>query len=75
MCGFCGYTGELIKGDNVISKMMEKIAHRGPDSQGRHVDGDVALGFRRLSIIDLCSGEQPMYNDTGEIVIVFNGEI
>lgn len=72
---FCGYTGELMKGEYVISDMMEKIAHRGPDSEGRHVDGDVALGFRRLSIIDLDSGAQPMYNETGDIVIVFNGEI
>ena len=56
MCGFCGFTGELIKSDEVLTNMMNKIIHRGPDSAGKHIDSDVALGFRRLSIIDLDNG-------------------
>ena len=60
MCGFCGFTGELIKSDEVLTNMMNKIIHRGPDSAGKHIDSDVALGFRRLSIIDLDNGSQPM---------------
>ena len=55
--------------------MMEKIIYRGPDSKGSHVDEDIALGFRRLSIIDLADGTQPIYNEDGTKVIVFNGEI
>mgnify|MGYP002605389004 FL=1 len=54
---------------------MDKIAHRGPDDEGMYVDNDVAIGHRRLSIIDLSHGAQPMYNETGDIAIVFNGEI
>ncbi len=75
MCGFCGFTGELIESDEILTKMMDKIVHRGPDSAGKHIDGGVAMGFRRLSIIDLDNGSQPMYNETGDIVITFNGEI
>jgi hypothetical protein len=55
--------------------MMDKIAHRGPDQAGTYIDDEVALGFRRLSIIDLDHGSQPMFNETGDIAIVFNGEI
>lgn len=54
---------------------MDKIAHRGPDDEGMYVDEHVAIGHRRLSIIDLNHGAQPMYNETGDIAIVFNGEI
>lgn len=75
MCGFCGFTGELIKSDEILTNMMDKIVHRGPDSAGTHIDNDVALGFRRLSIIDLGFGSQPMYNEDNDIVITFNGEI
>ena len=66
MCGFCGFTGELIKSDEVLTNMMNKIIHRGPDSEGKHIDHDVALGFRRLSIIDLDNGSQPMYNENND---------
>lgn len=56
--------------------MMEKIKHRGPDSGGKHIDGDIALGFRRLSIIDITSsGDQPIYNEDGTKILLFNGEI
>ncbi len=75
MCGFVGFTGRLAQGESVLKNMMDAIIHRGPDSAGTHVDEDISLGFRRLSIIDLDSGTQPMYNETGDIVIVFNGEI
>lgn len=75
MCGFVGYTGKIENGKSVLESMMDKIAHRGPDSSGMHIDDKVALGFRRLSIIDLDKGSQPIYNETGDIAIVFNGEI
>lgn len=76
MCGFIGYCGE---GDydrsETIDKMSETIAHRGPDSKGSYVDDYAALGFRRLSIIDLKGGDQPIYSPDGRLAIVFNGEI
>ena len=75
MCGFCGFTGKVENREQVIENMMEKIIYRGPDSKGSHVDEEIALGFRRLSIIDLADGTQPIYNEDGTKVIVFNGEI
>ena len=75
MCGICGFTGTLANADDVLDNMMNKIVHRGPDSGGKHIDQNVALGFRRLSIIDLDHGSQPMYNETDDIVVTFNGEI
>lgn len=75
MCGFCGFTGKVENREQVIKNMMEKIIYRGPDSDGTHIDEDIALGFRRLSIIDLADGTQPIYNEDGTKVIVFNGEI
>lgn len=75
MCGFVGYINkEKNKTDN-IKKMNDLIQHRGPDSEGYYCDENVALGFRRLSIIDLKSGDQPIYNDDKSKVIIFNGEI
>ncbi len=55
--------------------MMDRIIHRGPNSSGKFIDDQVALGFRRLSIIDLEGGTQPIYNEDGTKVIIFNGEI
>lgn len=75
MCGICGIAGKYDKQKPVIENMMKSIYHRGPDGGGNYIDEDVALGFRRLSIIDLDYGSQPMFNETGEVVIVFNGEI
>lgn len=75
MCGFTGFTGNLTNKEQIIEKMMNKIIHRGPDSSGIHSDENVTLGFRRLSIIGIENGAQPMYNEDGSIVIVFNGEI
>ena len=75
MCGICGIIGKREEKEQIIEKMMNKIRHRGPDDGGSYVNGDAALGFRRLSIIDLSGGAQPMFNETNDIVIVFNGEI
>lgn len=75
MCGICGFTGNLEHKEDVLTNMMNKIIHRGPDSAGQHLDDGIALGFRRLSIIDLDHGSQPMYNEDNSIVVTFNGEI
>ncbi|MDR1066112.1 MAG: asparagine synthase (glutamine-hydrolyzing) [Clostridiales bacterium] len=75
MCGFCGFTGYLPNGDVVTRVMSDKIAHRGPDSAGFYSDEKISVGFRRLSFIDLDSGDQPIFNETGDMFIVFNGEI
>ena len=78
MCGFVGFVNneaDKIKNEQTIHDMADKIIHRGPDSDGYHVDDDVSLGFRRLSIMDLEGGDQPIYNEDGTCVLVFNGEI
>ena len=75
MCGFCGFTGKVENNEITINNMMEKIIYRGPDSKGTHIDDDIALGFRRLSIIDLADGTQPICNEDETKVIVFNGEV
>ena len=76
MCGFVGFTNYIDGAENTVEKMMDRIAHRGPDQAGKFVDDKVAMGFRRLSIIDLSeAGSQPMTNEDGSIVITFNGEI
>lgn len=75
MCGFAGFTNFIGDDGTVITKMMDKIVHRGPDSDGKFVDENIAMGFRRLSIIDLAEGHQPMFNEDKSLVLVFNGEI
>lgn len=77
MCGFVGYTHIEIKDEGqIIRKMTDAISHRGPDSHGTFSDGNISLGFRRLSIIDLTEeGKQPMFNENEDIVLVFNGEV
>ncbi|MBR5006772.1 MAG: asparagine synthase (glutamine-hydrolyzing), partial [Clostridia bacterium] len=75
MCGFVGFCGRDCPDRGIIKKMSERIAHRGPDSDGYFDDGRTALGFRRLSIIDLKGGDQPIYSRDRRYVIVFNGEI
>lgn len=74
MCGICGI---IRKGNNkdIIKKMNDRIMHRGPDGEGYYIDGDVAFGHRRLSIIDLSTGDQPIYNEDNSVVTVYNGEI
>ena len=66
MCGFTGFTNFIKDDGTVLTKMMNRIIHRGPDSAGQ---------FRRLSIIDLAEGGQPMFNEDKSLVLVFNGEI
>ena len=76
MCGFVGFTNTKDNSNRIIEDMMDKIRHRGPDSGGKYTDGDIALGFRRLSIIDITeSGDQPIYNEDKSKVLLFNGEI
>lgn len=75
MCGICGFTGEVIDRDKTIHKMTEIITHRGPDSDGFYLDDKISMGFRRLSIIDLEAGSQPIYNEDKSLVLTFNGEI
>jgi asparagine synthase (glutamine-hydrolysing) len=75
MCGICGFTGNVENGEQVLQKMTDIIAHRGPDGAGTYRTDDVALGHRRLSIIDLDLGGQPMFSADRKIAIVFNGEI
>ena len=74
MCGIVGLVTKKEK-ENTIKLMNDRIKHRGPDGDGYFIDGDVALGHRRLSIIDLSTGDQPMFNEDGSVVTVFNGEI
>src|SRR6266480_5651309 len=78
MCGIVG----IVHSDSarpvppaVIRRMCEAIRHRGPDDEGAYVDRNVGLGMRRLSIIDLAGGHQPIFNEDRSKVIVFNGEI
>ena len=75
MCGFCGFTGQIATPEEILEKMKNKIIHRGPDSGGSHIDNGIAMGFRRLSFVDLEGGSQPIYNETKDMVITFNGEI
>ncbi|WMJ24373.1 asparagine synthase (glutamine-hydrolyzing) [Paludicola sp. MB14-C6] len=75
MCGFVGFSGKCDNKQEVISKMLDKIVHRGPDSQESYVDDDIAFGFARLSIIDLEHGTQPLFNEDKSLVLIFNGEI
>lgn len=75
MCGICGFTGQVVDRDNVIKNMTEVITHRGPDSDGFFTDDYISMGFRRLSIIDLDAGHQPIYNEDKSLVLTFNGEI
>lgn len=76
MCGFTGFVGQTDNREQVLENMMNTIIHRGPDSSGSFVDEDAALGFRRLSIIDIGeSGDQPLYNEDKTMVLTFNGEI
>lgn len=79
----CGIAGFICKDNDaptgpraaVLDRMCASIAYRGPDEQGTLVRGRAALGMRRLSIIDIQSGQQPIFNETGDLAIVFNGEI
>ena len=76
MCGIAGFmtTGAPANGE-LLQSMCDRLAHRGPDAYGRTLAGPLALGHRRLSIIDLATGEQPLSNEDGSVQVIFNGEI
>ena len=75
MCGIAGFVGGGDQGD--LERMMRAIAHRGPDGEGLHIDREfgVHLGHRRLSIVDIAGGAQPMWNEDATVAVIFNGEI
>ncbi|MGL5898782.1 MAG: asparagine synthase (glutamine-hydrolyzing), partial [Lactobacillaceae bacterium] len=76
MCGIIAFCDRaLTNKEEVLTNMMDAIKHRGPNDSGKYINDDVALGFRRLSIIDLRGGKQPIFNEDGQKAIVFNGEI
>ena len=78
MCGICGklnFNAQVSVTPGLLKTMADTIQHRGPDDEGYYVSGPVGLGFRRLSIIDLATGHQPICNEDGTVWIVFNGEI
>ena len=73
MCGICGVYGKVER--VLVQRMRDTMAHRGPDDAGLYVNEHVGLGSRRLSIIDLAGGHQPIFSEDGSLCIVFNGEI
>ena len=78
MCGIAGFAGWPLSSDEgarTVRAMCDAILHRGPDDSGYFVAPEVALGMRRLSIIDVAGGQQPIGNEDGSIQVVFNGEI
>src|SRR5713226_8317163 len=78
MCGIAGIvSGDRLDGDASTRaiRMRDVMVHRGPDEAGLHHDGFAALAHRRLSIVDLSSGQQPLSNEDGSVWIIFNGEI
>ena len=78
MCGICGivkFDADDSVSPGLLDAMTDRISHRGPDDFGYFLQGPVGLGHRRLSIIDIGGGKQPIFNEDGSIVIVFNGEI
>ena len=78
MCGICGtynYGRRAPADEATVRAMATSMIHRGPDDEGFHVAGPLALGMRRLSIIDLAGGAQPIANEDGTVVVISNGEI
>lgn len=75
MCGITGFVSKEKNKEEIIKKMADRIKHRGPDDEGFYIDENIALAHRRLSIIDLNSGHQPIYNEHNDVVVIFNGEI
>ena len=78
MCGICGIASahlSYVPDQALIDRMRDTMVHRGPDGAGTHVGPGVGLGHRRLSIVDVAHGQQPMYSDDGRYVIVYNGEV
>ncbi len=79
MCGFAGFCDKKerfsIDGKRIATEMSEKIRHRGPDGEGAFSDSFFSVGFRRLKVIDISGGDQPMFSSDGRYIICFNGEI
>jgi asparagine synthase (glutamine-hydrolysing) len=78
MCGICGFVIKNnidIDQQDLLISMNQKLVHRGPDNDGFYLNGDTGMGIRRLAIIDIVSGDQPIFNEDGSISIVYNGEI
>ena len=78
MCGITGFARahhDAEEARRIVKAMADRIVYRGPDGEGYYVDDQVALGHRRLSIIDLEGGKQPMFNEDGSLAVIFNGEI
>ena len=76
MCGIAGYINNNEKPQKkILKKMTDRIEHRGPDGEGHYVDDMAALGHRRLAILDLQTGDQPIFNENKDVVVVFNGEL
>ena len=78
MCGITGFAERNHKAETarrIVKGMADLITYRGPDGEGYYVDDQVALGHRRLSIIDLEGGKQPMFNEDQNLAVIFNGEI
>lgn len=75
MCGIVGFINKEDNKEKIIKTMTDKLIHRGPDGEGYYCDELVALGHRRLSIIDLKTGAQPMFSQEGSLVLIYNGEI
>lgn len=75
MCGIVGFINKESNKEEIIKKMMTRVNHRGPDGEGTFIDDNIALGHKRLSIIDLNTGDQPMFNENERYVVIFNGEI
>src|SRR5512139_4078607 len=73
MCGICGSCGIVDR--DLLSRMCGAMVHRGPDDEGHYVDGQVMLGMRRLKIIDLETGNQPIFNEDRSVAVVYNGEL
>src|SRR5213595_1136400 len=76
MCGICGIASRRDAVDRErLARMAATLEHRGPDSEGMHIDGTIGLAARRLAIIDLTGGDQPIANEDGSVAVVQNGEI
>src|SRR6516164_10102944 len=78
MCGICGIVNFNVTepvDPTLIERMTSAVVHRGPDDYGYFIEDNAGLGHRRLSIIDLSGGKQPIFNEDGSVVVVFNGEI
>ena len=73
MCGICGIAG--FQDNDLLKRMTEALKHRGPDDEGYFMDASISLGMRRLSIIDLATGHQPIHNEDESIQVILNGEI